>query len=485
MSDPNVIMIDGQRIDGPDFDEASDERAVSIFEALQATWRWGPEITEYILQVICLRNIYDFVAEFRQDAAGMAALEGANLKIKTEREIGGVVFKVNAAIPRAYYARVRQAAEKSLKAQKRAADLDQKGTTEDMEEVAKTETINEWKQRFWNRHHVSIPYTKTPSNQLLSRLKKELDHRRIQVLDMKKVKGLAFEKRTTKEHRDMGAGITLSLAPTAVEEDRPETVEQYLEALEMYLLALAIAGSTKLTNPPKIAGVLVQETATTEPSEYVEFPWQFSWNYMDRAVQYVKSLPHDLRYVMLKLKDTAERQKWTEKYPLHTDKTLGQIATEIHAHSERHWEFTPADRAQALASIERTAGNDAGLRNTITQLKRNLLSVRGRGMIGQRGRGAPKKAAAKKKAGKSKKSKGKSKGDRRSKGGGQEDEGPPQTVASMSDGTELCRDWNEGRCQRTCSKRPKQAHRCNGKIGQNRACAESHRSINCEKCWRR
>ena len=163
MSDPNVIMIDGQRIDGPDFDEASDAQAVSIFETMATTWRWGEEITEYILKAICLRNIYDFVAEFRPEGAGMAALEGANLKIKTEREIGGVAFKVGGPIPRAFYARVRQAAEKTIKAQKRAAELDQKGTTEDMEEVAKTETINEWKQRFWNRHHVSIPYTKTPS----------------------------------------------------------------------------------------------------------------------------------------------------------------------------------------------------------------------------------------------------------------------------------------------------------------------------------
>ena len=181
-------------------------------------------------------------------------MERALLKIKRKRDIDGITFEEGAEFPRAFYARVRQAAGSVAKSQKRAADLDHTGIEEQLDVVESTDTINKWKVAFFERHKIVIPYAQTPGCQVLSRLRKEISYRNISVWDMEKVKGLSFEKRQGKTTKEVVDGIQITMDAKLTEEERPETVQDYLNALEMYLLALSIAGITPLSSAPKEGG---------------------------------------------------------------------------------------------------------------------------------------------------------------------------------------------------------------------------------------
>ena len=176
-------MIDGQIIEGPvgGLDIGSSKAWVLHQEA---QWKWGPEVSAYILNVCCIRSKYDFVAEFKSSANGLEALEKANLRITQARKDGDTDLDVGADVPRSYFSRVRQAVESMQKAQKRAASLEETGTEEHMNAIEATEVIKRWLTRFFNRYRFTPPLSKMPGDQLLSRLSRELKYRKVQILSL-------------------------------------------------------------------------------------------------------------------------------------------------------------------------------------------------------------------------------------------------------------------------------------------------------------
>lgn len=75
------LTIDRQRIEGPDDGAENHEQTVAFFKKMVTIWKWGPEITTYMVDVLFLTNVHDFVGEFRPEAQGLKALEDAKLKL--------------------------------------------------------------------------------------------------------------------------------------------------------------------------------------------------------------------------------------------------------------------------------------------------------------------------------------------------------------------------------------------------------------------
>jgi hypothetical protein len=118
-----------------------------------------------------------------------------------------------------------------------------------LDDLVEEVTLREIKGQFWKRYSMKHPVDITPSDHLLSRCYRELTSRLLSVYDIWKVKTLLHQVMSTKKRKQVGTDLYTF-------EDEPELtsdthgVEKYLAVLHTYLLALSIAGSSKVQGAP-------------------------------------------------------------------------------------------------------------------------------------------------------------------------------------------------------------------------------------------
>jgi hypothetical protein len=110
-------------------------------------------------------------------------------------------------------------------------------------------TLGEIKIQFWKRYKSKYPVEVSPSDQLLSRCRREMDKRLLTVFDIWRVKTLLHQVTTTKKRKQVGTDL-YAFEEEAEEASVTHGVEKYLPKLHTYLLALAIAGSTTVEGAP-------------------------------------------------------------------------------------------------------------------------------------------------------------------------------------------------------------------------------------------
>jgi len=276
-------------------------------------------------------------------------------------------------------------------------------------------TLATMKESFWKRYHWMPPPEQQPSDKLLSKVKRSLEKKNIEVLNMFQVKSLVNQRQGTTKRRKVAPKIWVGEDPED-DEVAVEDVWAYLDNMFIYMVALAMAGVTAIQPAPTAA-----EGPSTNSCDYVEFPLDLAWKYHFRAVQTVKKIPERARLPHVSSLDLQERALWCQKYATGTEK-LGAIVLQIYTERDVHW---------AAATL--------------------LPSQSGRlSMAPPEPAVAPRASTAAVSAPSGNK-----------------------LAATFRDGTPLCEAWNQGRCPhqkaRNCANGE---HRCSHRLKSGRVCGD-------------
>ena len=336
---------------------------------------------------------------------------------------------------------------------------------------------------FWLRHHITFMPQCSPGDTLLSRLTNVLNKRSLSVADMLRVKGAEDEKRTRKALRDVGKGTGLKVetATADVEQHRKQTVTDYLFGMAVYLNTLAVARCTtpQAGIPKDLAGALVVEEEEGGPTDFMEFRYQFTLKYVDRATRYANKVPAQDAFRLLRIRDEEERTKWLHEFRRIESKSLGKVVEKIYQDQDFLWRWENlepgVERRGRNSETDTGGGHVRQLEHTIKQLRDNNSKLKASEGRARRGRSRSRRGG------------GSDGGDRRSsasQGSGKKNapKAQPITNAALKDGIVLCAGWNKGNCSKSnCPDK----HACNGqdKKDPTRCCGSpGHTSKMCRSC---
>jgi hypothetical protein len=200
----------------------------------------------------------------------------------------------------------------------------------ELDDLLEEGTLRDVKVQFWKRYKVKYPVEVSPSDQLLSRCYREMDKRLLTVYNILKVKTLLHQVTSTKKRKQVGTDLY------TFEDETEDTagahgVEKYLALLHTYLLALSIAGSSKVQGAPD------EEAFGSDSTKLVKVPWDVLQSYHFRASRAVMTVPEASRLAWLGERDIAERAAWVSQFR-EGDEPLGQVVQSIMEKRGAHWD---------------------------------------------------------------------------------------------------------------------------------------------------
>ena len=314
----------------------------------------------------------------------------------------------------------------------------------ELDDLLEEGTLREVKVQFWKRYKAKYPVEANPSDQLLSRCYREMDKRLLTVYDIWRVKTLLHQVMTTKKRKQVGTDLyTFEDETEVLAETRG--AEKYLAKLHTYLLALSIAGSSKVQGAP------VEEAFGNDSTKFVKVPWDVLQAYYFRASRAAMSMPEASRLAWLEGRDIAERAVWVSQFR-EGDEPLGQVVQTIMEKRGAHWD-TPI------------YGQNSGVRpNPAPQYQQPRAAYEPRSPNKQ-------KQGQQKGSGKQKTS---------PPSGSPKKMAPGTTSATLRDGKGLCPDWNAGKCSSKGPSCSKGLHKCAKVLKGGRPCGMSyHGAHNC------
>ena len=101
--------------------------------------------------------------------------------------------------------------------------------------------------------------------------------------------------------------------------------------LHTYLLALSIAGSSKVQGAPD------EEAFGSDSTKLVKVPWDVLQSYYFRASRSAMTVPEASRLAWLEGRDTAERATWVSQFR-EGDEPLGQVVQSVMEKRGAHWD---------------------------------------------------------------------------------------------------------------------------------------------------
>jgi len=320
----------------------------------------------------------------------------------------------------------------------------------ELDDLLEEGTLREVKVQFWKRYKVKYPVEVNPSDQLLSRCYREMEKRLLTVYDVWKVKTLRHQVMTTKKRRQVGTDLYMFEDEAEV---KPEAhgVEKYLAMLHTYLLALSIAGSSKVQGAP------VEEAFGSDSTKFVKVPWDVLQSYHFRASRTVMAVPEATRLAWLEERDIADRSAWVSQYR-EGDEPLGQVVQSIMERRGAHWD-TPVQNMIVRPDAS-SQPQHPGTAQSSKKPKRDRQKGQGKGKL-QKGQqkgytppppppSNPKKMV-------------------------------PGTVATtLRNGTVLCPDFNKGKCYTKGPSCGKGVHKCAKVLRSGKPCGMAfHGAHNC------
>ena len=219
-------------------------------------------------------------------------------------------------------------------------------------------------------------------------------------------------------------------------------------SIHTYLLALSIAGSSRVQGAPS------DEAFGSDSTKFVKVPWDVMQSYLFRASRAVMCLPEASRLAWLEGRDIAERAAWVSQFR-EGDEPLGQVVQSIMEKRGAHW--------------------DTPIQNVVTR-----HSPIGTPFRATQPGGSPKKQRHEQQKGNGKKAPH-----------GPKVPFPPQPpssnpskltpgtmAAALRDGTTLCPDFNKGKCYSKGSSCSEGVHKCSKVLRGGRPCGMSFHSAN-------
>ena len=292
---------------------------LAIFKKLEAQFRLPPRVTAYMLDVLQLENLDDFIHLFNDPG-----------------EVAGIVTDMVPGLTNKPLAtaRIRQAwtGVKSAQAQeevikKKASEVD------DFDELLPQPQLEDIGERFWTRYHLRHPADVEPSDLLVSRLYKELTKRQLTVRSVWQTRTMTHQLRTDRKRRKIAENLEF------IEREAPvevvHNVNTYLELLFTLCVAYAKAG----VGP--VEGTTAPEARTSDPADYVIAPLETMLRYHHRAVTCARALPPAAALPWLQKRDEDERTLWVERYRA-TAQPFGRIVQDAYERREAVWDLPQA-----------------------------------------------------------------------------------------------------------------------------------------------
>jgi hypothetical protein len=233
-----------------------------------------------------------------------------------------------------------------------------------------------------------------------------------------------------------------------------KTTETYLNALFTYLLALAMAGSSK------VPGVSGAEEFGSDATQFVLVPWDILEAYYFRACSKVRQVPEGFRADWLEKCDVAERAVWVTKFRS-GNLTLGQVVKQVYTERNAHWEVSPVFRGAQQSQVQSPPQTPQGRQPPQQMLASPQKSARPQSQGGgsrPQSPGGPQVPA------------------------GQAQLAPGQVAKQLRDGTVLCPDFQQDNCKVKKFKCPKGIHKCGMVLKSGRVCGMPYHSA--DKCKR-
>ena len=221
-----------------------------------------------------------------------------------------------------------------------------RASADDLDEALAGNELADLKNTFFRRYRMTYPPDILPSDRLVSRLYREIQKRCLTMKDVLTVFTL-FQQKTSAPKRQRLADnlyVGLDLEDSS---RRQKTWNDYLDALYIYCLALAMAGCAPTDPPPSAPEVLGADTC-----EYVGVPLDVIMRYRFRCKRAIMGVMEPQRYIQLVSLDEAERSEWVARFCQGTD-TLGKVIDQVYRERDAHWSVVrtvPADPHRAAPS---------------------------------------------------------------------------------------------------------------------------------------
>jgi len=326
----------------------------------------------------------------------------------------------------------------------------------DLDDLLADVKLAELQTNHWVRNHASFPTGRMPSDAVISRLHREITKRQLSVYDLWGVRNRHHQITTSNKKERLGANLWTEVLDNGP--NVPHTVEKYLSQMHTYLLALSLAGASR------ICGDGTAETRETDPATVMEVPYDTVMQYYFRACDYSQEVAYDQRLAWLRRVDTEERSVWVKTFR-ETGAHLGAVIRDTFNARAIFWQppmvlATPRVDRGGNRPWESGPGNKGGGRTDSFAARVNTKQKKNRG-----------------KGNKGKDSKGKGKGQLPAF---EVSNALVNTSSALKDGTPLCADFNAGKCKGKGKGCKNGKHACsNAKGGNGRACGGPHPATTC------
>ena len=288
--------------------------AKETFEAMAVQFDFDPRISEAILD------------------HGVTDLETFSWLFTKPEEVGPALVDQlkNIDKPLAQVAKVRRAwaACKAYVSSREASRS--RAATDDLDEVLAGKELVDIKNAFFRRYRMTYPPDLLPSDRLVSRLYREIQKRCLTMKDVLTVFTLFQQKTQSPKRQRVAEGLYVGV-DTEEAARRQKTCSDYLDALYIYCLALAMAGCSPIEPAPTAAEVL-----GVDACDYVEVPLDVVMRYWFRRKRTIMTVVEPQRYIQLLTLDEAERAEWVSRYCQGTD-SLGKVIDQVYRERDAHW----------------------------------------------------------------------------------------------------------------------------------------------------
>ena len=173
--------------------------------------------------------------------------------------------------------------------------------TADLDDPLDEGELRDVKVLFWRRYRQRFPPDVCPSDALVSRMSREVRKRMLMVYPIWKVRNLTCQVQSGKKRKKVGEGF---FTEEVEEHDNLDpTLDNYLDKLFTYLLALAVAGVQAAPSAPPADQ---ENTLGAETTKFVSIPMDILQLYWFRAKRTAAKQPVARRLQWLEYQDAEE-----------------------------------------------------------------------------------------------------------------------------------------------------------------------------------